>query len=101
MASSEGDDGGGHGDRAAAEALGGPAYGAALEQQAGTEQQDEHRGAEQQHGRHVVDLHAAASSRSAAYAGLITSEISANRSSKGRNADFIALIVNHSRSLSP
>ncbi len=38
------------------------------------------------------------SARSSAYAGLITSAIRASRSSNGRNADFIALTVNHSMS---
>ena len=38
------------------------------------------------------------SARSFAYAGLITSAMRANRSSNGRNADFIALTVNHSMS---
>ena len=37
----------------------------------------------------------------AAYPGLITSLISASRSSKPRNADFIALTVNHCRSAQP
>ena len=38
------------------------------------------------------------SARSSAYAGLITFAIRASRSSNGRNADFIALTVNHSMS---
>ena len=37
---------------------------------------------------------------SSAYPGLITSSMMASRSSNGRNADFIALIVNHRRSSS-
>ena len=41
---------------------------------------------------------AAAIPRAAAYAGLIWSLMIASRSSNGRNADFIALIVNHRRS---
>ena len=36
-----------------------------------------------------------------AYAGLITSLMSASRSSNGRNAHFIALMVNHRRSARP
>ena len=38
------------------------------------------------------------SARSFAYAGLITPAMRASRSSNGRNADFIALTVNHSMS---
>ncbi len=38
---------------------------------------------------------------SAAYPGLMTSSMIARRSSNGRNADFIALIVNHRRSSKP
>ena len=41
------------------------------------------------------------SAASAAYPGLITPSMIASRSSKGRNADFIALIVNHRRSSRP
>ena len=35
------------------------------------------------------------------YSGLMTSSISASRSSNGRNADFIALTVNHCSSSQP
>jgi hypothetical protein len=38
---------------------------------------------------------------STAKRGLITSSMIASRSSNGMNADFIALIVNRSRSLHP
>ena len=50
-------------------------------------------------GRPVVHRHASA--MSSAYPGFMTLSMIASRSSNGRNADFIALIVNHRRSARP
>ncbi len=44
---------------------------------------------------------ACASAISAAYSGLITRSMISSRSSNGRNADFMALMVNQRRSSSP